>query len=508
MSNTLTLLNEMRLHAGNRQTTGLSDETIERFVALDETLGRAVAEAHAAQAVVRAEFPAFIAMNELDLRKALQADYVNFYTDDSINPYVALAAKGPWIVTAHGAVLHDNGGYGMLGFGHAPDELLEVMAQPWVMANVMTASVAQKRFANKLRRELGHTRKDGCPFDRFLCLNSGSESVTLACRIADINAKTETAEGARHQGKTIRVLAMKDGFHGRTYLPGRASDSSRGNYSKYLASFRDMSDLVTVPLNDCKALQAAFDDADANNVFFQMMLMEPIQGEGCPGMAVTRAFYDLARTLTAERGTLLHVDSIQAGLRGSGTLSLVDYDGFSDCVCPDVETWSKALNGGQYPLSVLGCNERTANIYKRGVYGNTMTTNPRALEVGCAVLDMITPELRANIRARGDQLVAGLKVLQTEMPDVVTQVQGTGLLCAAELAPEHFKVVGYGAVEEQCRRQGLGVIHGGINALRFTPHFRITEAEVELILTIVRDVLVSVKAAIATEKATVVETVA
>ena len=232
-----------------------------------------------------------------------------------------------------------------------------------------------------------------------------------------------------------------------------------------------------------------FQHADDNNIFIQMMLMEPIQGEGCPGMAVTREFYDLARKLTAQRGTMLLVDSIQAGLRGTGSLSICDYPGFEDCVIPDMETWSKAINGGQFPLSVLGCNEKAADTYQRGVYGNSMTTNPRALEIGCAVLDTVTPELRANIRERGAQLLAGLEALMTEMPGLVTQVQGTGLLCAAELDPKQCMVVGYGGIEELCRRQGLGVIHGGKNALRFTPHFRITEKEVELVLDVVRSVL-------------------
>jgi acetylornithine/succinyldiaminopimelate/putrescine aminotransferase len=467
---------------------GLPNDVITSFAESDPTLVEAVEMAHRAQATIRKEYPNLISMNETELRKSLQTGYVNFYSDDSLNPYVALAAKGPWVVTAHGAVLHDNGGYGMLGLGHAPTEVMDAMSQPWVMANVMTPSISQKRFNDKLRAELGHTRGD-CPFDRFMCLNSGSEAVTLACRVADINAKTETAEGARHFGKSIKYLAMKDGFHGRTYLPGRASDSTRPKYTKYLASYRDTSDLMTVPMNDCDALRKMFEYADDNNIFFQLMLMEPIQGEGCPGMAVTREFYDLARKLTAQRGTLLLVDSIQAGLRGTGTLSICDYPGFEDSVIPDMETWSKALNGGQYPLSVLGCNEKAADTYQRGVYGNTMTTNPRALEVGCSVLDTITPELRANIRERGAQLVAGLKALQVEMPGLVTQVQGTGLLCAAELDPEQCMVVGYGGIEELCRRQGLGVIHGGVNALRFTPHFRITEREVELVLDVVRNVL-------------------
>ena len=44
--------------------------------------------------------------------QTLQEGYVNFYNPDALMPYVPLAAKGPWIVTLHGAVIHDSGGYG------------------------------------------------------------------------------------------------------------------------------------------------------------------------------------------------------------------------------------------------------------------------------------------------------------------------------------------------------------------------------------------------------------
>ena len=76
--------------------------------------------------------------------------------------------------------------------------------------------------------------------------------------------------------------------------------------------------------------------------------------------AVTREFYDAARELTLAHGSLLLVDSIQAGIRGTGYLSIVDYPGFQTAEAPDLETYSKALNAGQYPLSVLACNARAA----------------------------------------------------------------------------------------------------------------------------------------------------
>ena len=75
-------------------------------------------------------------------------------------------------------------------------------------------------------------------------------------------------------------------------------------------------------------------------------------------------------------------------------------------------------------------------------------------------------------------------------PEIVLKVQGTGLLCSAELDPETHQVVGFDQVEELCRTMGLGIIHGGKNALRFTPHFGITSEEIDLIIEIVERALI------------------
>ena len=354
----------------------------------------------------------------------------------------------------------------------------------------MTASFSQKRLDERLRQELGHTR-GWCPFDKFICMNSGSESVTVSLRIADVNAKIMTQPGGKHAGKTIKIMAIEKGFHGRTDRPAQMSHSCMSKYSKHLASFQNRDNLILVPANDPAALEQAFVDAAANNVFIELLAIEPVQGEGNPGQCVSREFYDAARRLTLEHDSMLLVDSIQAGIRGQGTLSVVDYDGFADCDAPDLETWSKAMNAGQYPLSVLGMNKRASELYVTGIYGNTMTTNPRALETAVAVLDSITPALRTNIRERGKEFVEKFSKLQEEFPHVITKVQGTGLLCSAELEPHQFPVVGVEAVEPWCRRRGLGVIHGGENALRFTPHFNITSKEIDLIVKIVRESLIA-----------------
>ena len=477
---TLAILREIREQSGACASPGLPDDVIERFAAGNALLRQAVVEAAECHRRLGRELPHLASLDEAEQVGQLQRGYLNFYPDDLVNPYVALAARGPWVVTSMGAVIHDSGGYGMLGLGHGPQAILDAMSQPHVMANVMTASPSQARLMRALEAEIGNRRGGPCPFERFVCLNSGSEAMTFASRLADIQAKQVTDPGGARDGARIRTLALEGGFHGRTSRPAQVSDSTRCYYRENLASFRDH-DALTVPANDIGQLRHLYALAEEEGWFIEAFYMEPVMGEGNPGKAVTREFYDAARALSRAHGGLLVVDSIQAGLRAHGCLSIIDYPGFEDADPPDVETWSKALNAGQFPLSVVAMTGRAADMYRRGVYGNTMTTNPRALEVAVAVLSSLTDELRENIRARGAEFVARLEQMAAELNGAVTGVQGTGLLvsCALESG---IRSHGPGSVEEDMRRHGVGVIHGGANSIRYTPHFAVTSAELDLIV--------------------------
>ena len=364
------------------------------------------------------------------------------------------------------------------------------MNKPHVMANIMTASVSQLEFVKRLRKEIGRTRADGTPYASFLCLNSGSEAMSLASRLADVNTRKMTDPGAPYEGCAIRGLTLKGSFHGRTDRPARFSDSCAKQYEKYLASYRDSDYLLKVEPNNIESLEAIFSDAKKDGVFIEAFFMEPVMGEGNPGMPIEPAFYARARELTREHGTILVVDSIQAGLRANGVLSIVDYPGFQKLDAPDIESYSKALNAGQYPLSVLALSEDVTASYKHGLYGNTMTSNPRALDIAISVLDSFSDDRRENIRVRGRELVAGMAALAGETNGAVTGAQGTGLLVSCALAPR-YKAYGANSTEDYLRKNGLGVIHGGERSLRYTPIFDITAKEVELILQLTKDALLN-----------------
>jgi len=474
-------ISNLRRAAGPRRTEGLPDDVIARFAATDPALPAAIARAIAVREELDEATLRAIGGPEEEFVRELQTGFENFYSAPTVNPYVPLAAQGPWIVTTHGAVVHDNGGYGMLGAGHAPQHVLDAMNQPHVMANIMTPSLSQARFQAAMRREVGQRRAGGCPFSKLVCANSGSEAMMVASRIADRHTLRQIGPGGPKEGWSTKMFSLRGSFHGRTRRPALASHSSLPKYEQHLASFRDRHVWVCPP-NDLDTLHRLFDTAEEQRTFLEIVMLEPVMGEGNPGLAVTREFYDALRERTLAHGSMLVVDSVQAGLRATGYLSITDYPGFEDAAPPDMEAWSKALNAGQYPLSVLGLTERAADEHVRGIYGNTMTTNPRALDVAVAVLDHLTPELRANIQERGRQFVEGLEGLAARFPDVVLTVQGTGLLCSAEMDPDIMPVVGFDGLEMWCRRNGLGLIHGGKNAIRLTPHFAITEAEVAFVI--------------------------
>ncbi|MFZ2956531.1 MAG: aminotransferase class III-fold pyridoxal phosphate-dependent enzyme [Candidatus Ozemobacteraceae bacterium] len=478
-------LHAIRKAAGPVKTIGLDDKAIADFLAHDKDLARAIDAAVVTREQLAAIHPNLFKMDETALCRHVQERILNFYPPQGINFYLPLAAKGPWIVTSHGAVLHDSGGYGMLGLGHAPDVVLEAMSAPYAMANVMTPSFSQKNLTDRLVREIGHTRKS-CPFHRFVFLNSGSEAVTFTCRVTDIHARKMTEVGERAAGRKIARLAILEGFHGRTEGPARLSDSTRKAYSTHLASFKHPDNLVFLPVNDLAALRKAFEKAEKDGTFYEAFYVEPVMGEGVPGLALTREYYDEARALTRKAGTLFIVDSIQAAIRAQGCLSIIDYPGFESCEPPDMETYSKAVNAGQFPMSVVAMTKEVSDTYVCGLYGNTMTTNPRACEVACAVLDGINDKMRKNIRERGKEFLEKFEKLAGEFPGTIDRVVGSGLMVCAMLNPKLYRVTGAGGFEEFLRTNGIEMIHGGDFGLRFTPPFNITSAEIDLIVNVIR----------------------
>ena len=66
----------------------------------------AIEAAVAEHARLQDEFAELFDLDEEAQLRAVQAGFVNFYADDAVNPYIALAARGPWVITLNGCLLY------------------------------------------------------------------------------------------------------------------------------------------------------------------------------------------------------------------------------------------------------------------------------------------------------------------------------------------------------------------------------------------------------------------
>ncbi len=290
-----------------RHTPGLTAELLAPFES-SASLNGALAQA---QALAPTVGPAINGHTIEDC----QSGFRNFYAPQFVQPYIPLAAEGPWIVTTEGAVVYDAGGYGMLGLGHNPAPVLAALSKPQTMANIMTPSLSHDKFNRRMREEIGNTRSDGAGYDKFMCLNSGSEAVGLVCRIIDASCRSR----AERSADAMPVwMSLEGSFHGRTYEAGVVSDSCREAYSKHLASYNRPglhAQHRKIRPNDVASLEAVFADASSASNYPAAIFLEAVMGEGKPGAPLTREFYDRARALCDESGAALVIDSVQAGFR-------------------------------------------------------------------------------------------------------------------------------------------------------------------------------------------------
>merc|ERR1712006_13274 len=103
-------------------------------------------------------------------------------------------------------------------------------------------------------------------------------------------------------------------------------------------------------------------------------------------------------------------------------------------------------------------------------------------------------ELRQNIRDMGAYFVKRYLELMEQIPEII-RVNGTGLLFQVKI-DERIPVTAMDGIERILRLRGINVIHGGTNALRFTPNFDITREEADMQIEHVRDIILEKRAAL------------
>jgi 4-aminobutyrate aminotransferase len=299
--------------------------------------------------------------------------------------------------------------------------------------------------------------------DTFFFANSGAEAVEAAVKLA----KQAT-------GRT-NVVVFAGGFHGRTHLAMAMTTSK----SSYRSGYQPLPAGIFVAPYPAAAAEvpaalAALDRLLATQTApgeTAAMVIEPVLGEG-GYLPAAPGFLPGVAARCRDHGILLVADEVQTGFGRTGRMFACEHEG----VVPDVIVMAKGMASG-FPMSAIGAPADLMARWPRGAHGGTYGGNPVACAAALATIEVLTePGFLDNVRARGDQLVAGLDRLARAHTGTFA-VRGLGLMVGCAFADPARA----GAVVAHCRDAGhlLLMTCGTDNeVVRFMPPLVVGEAEV------------------------------
>lgn len=309
--------------------------------------------------------------------------------------------------------------------------------------------------------------------DRVFFCNSGAEANEGAIKLARKYAHTVL------NIQQPVIITAQASFHGRTLATITATGQP-----KYQKNFDPlMPGFVYVPYNDIAALEEMVAAVDSSERQLAAILLEPLQGEGGvrPGDV---AYFRRVREICDEKGILLIMDEVQAGMGRTG-----HYWGYENLgIEPDIFTSAKGLGGG-IPIGAMMCKSH-CDVFQPGDHASTFGGNPFASGVALAVCQTLENEdILSNVRARGEQLRAGLSTIAQKFPNLIAEVRGWGLINGMELKPEIE--LSSPQVVKAAMDEGLLLVPAGPKVVRFVPPLIVSAEEVESALQALERALVT-----------------
>jgi len=287
------------------------------------------------------------------------------------------------------------GGHAVISIGHAHPKYIAKITEQLHKIGFYSNSVLiplQDEYAEKLGKASGY------PDYSLFMVNSGAEANENALKLA-----------AYYNGRK-KMVAFKNGFHGRTAAAVRVTD-----IPKYWTS--NVMDLETIflPWNDIEAVRETLQKGDVSSV-----IIEGIQGIG--GIIVPDPqFLQQLREVCTETDTVLILDEIQSGFGRSGKFFAHQYAG----IRPDIITVAKGMGNG-FPISGILIAPKFPAVH--GQLGTTFGGNQLACAAAIAVLEVMEEENLVENAARiGAYLMDELK----KFPQI-KEVRGQGLMIGIE----------------------------------------------------------------------------
>ncbi|MFS8046610.1 aspartate aminotransferase family protein [Rhizobium sp. BR 314] len=330
---------------------------------------------------------------------------------------------------------------------------------------------------------------------RSFFTSGGSDSVETCLRLARQYHKING------QPERTKFVALKKGYHG-THFGGASVNGNqnfRRNYEPLLPGVIHLPAPFTYrnPFNTtdgaeiAQAIATLFED----EIAFQgadtiaALIIEPVLGAG--GVIVPHeTFLPLMREICDRHGILLIADEVITAFGRTGAWTGSRLWG----VKPDMMSTAKAITNGYFPFGAVMISDKVAEVFesnKNSVgnigHGYTYSGHPVGAAAALATLkETKRLDVAANAAARGEELLAGLKVLQNKH-ELIGDVRGKGLMCALELVGDRAKKSAAAKdvvqkVHDATYDAGVMVRTSGANVI-MSPPLIVTAANVQTILT-------------------------
>ncbi len=287
------------------------------------------------------------------------------------------------------------GGHAVISIGHAHPNYVKAITK-----QVETLGFYSNAIQNPLQKQLADKIEtlSGCnDYELFLC-NSGAEANENALKLASFKT-----------GKK-RVVAFKNGFHGRTSAAVAATDNGT-----IIAPINAQQAVTILPLNDIEGVKTELEKGDVCAV-----IVEFIQGVGGLDQG-TKAFFEAVDNLCKANNTLFIADEIQCGYGRSGKFFAFQYYN----VTPDIISLAKGMGNG-FPIGGILIHPSIESKY--GMLGTTFGGNHLACAAGLAVLNTIEEEnLIANTNEISEYLISKAKTIPQ-----IKNIKGRGLMIGLE----------------------------------------------------------------------------
>ena len=307
-----------------------------------------------------------------------------------------VSAKGILVTDEKGQEYLDfYGGHAVISIGHSHPHYVKRIKEQLDKIGFYSNAV-QNPLQVELATKLG-TLSNCEDYNLFLC-NSGAEANENALKLASF-----------HTEKT-RIIAFKNGFHGRTSAAVAATDNEKIN-----APLNKQQKVTILPLNDSKAFKIEIEKGDVSSV-----IIETIQGVGGLDEPTTEFYQEIAK-LCKENKAVLIADEVQCGFGRSGKFFAFQHHNIQ----PDIISIAKGMGNG-FPVGGILIHKDIKASY--GLLGTTFGGNHLACAATMAVLEVIEKEdLITNAKTLGDYFNQKAK----EIPEV-KQVKGRGLMLGLE----------------------------------------------------------------------------